>query len=77
MRRNAQSDLIVVNHDGGEQREVVMAIAHRDYASRARTLARRREVVERAREAVTALGWRLTTDSTSRVSSRRAAERGR
>jgi hypothetical protein len=40
--------------------DAVKAIHARKYTSPARTLARRREVVERAQEAAQALGWVLT-----------------
>ena len=41
-------------------RDAVRAIMERKYETRARTLARRRETVERVREAAQALGWVLT-----------------
>lgn len=43
-------------------RDAVMAIVARKRTTRARTLARRRDTVERAQEAAQALGWVLTAD---------------
>ena len=45
-----------------DEHSAVRAIMERKYETRARTLARRRETVDRVREAAQALGWVLTAD---------------
>ena len=55
-------DAISVRADDRPGRDAVSAIQARKRTTPARTLARRREVVQRAREAAQALGWVLTAD---------------
>jgi len=43
-------------------RDAVRAIMERKYETRGRTLARRRETVQRVQEAAQAIGWVLTAD---------------
>lgn len=55
-------DFISFLADDEPGRDAVRAIVERGAATRGRTLARRRETVERAQEAAQALGWVLTDD---------------
>jgi hypothetical protein len=55
-------DAISLLADDEPGREAVQAIQARERTTRARTLARRRDTVERAQEAADAMGWTLTED---------------
>ena len=55
-------DAISVLADDLPGRDAARAIAARKRTTRARTLARRRDTVQRAQEAAQALGWVLTAD---------------
>ena len=55
-------DAISVLADDLPGRDAARAIAARKRTTRARTLARRRDTVQRAQEAAQAMGWTLTAD---------------
>lgn len=59
-RQNFDAIRLLADDEPG--RVAVLAMVRRRYATRARTLARRRETVQRAQEAADALGWTLTAD---------------
>jgi hypothetical protein len=62
LERLGKRDALCFLADDKSGRDAVRAIMARKHTTRARTLARRRETVDRAHEAAQALGWELTAD---------------
>ena len=62
VERIGGSDVISFLADDLQGRDAVAAIMARKRTTRARTLARRRDTVQRAQEAARALGWVLTAE---------------
>ena len=61
-------DAITMLADDLPGRDAARAIAKRKRTTRARTLARRRDTVQRAQEAAQALGWVLTAEERAMLS---------